>query len=518
MIKSATTKQIPVIDIFAGPGGLGEGFSRFKAGNTSKFRVQLSIEKDPAAHRTLRLRSLYRNIVETGDSLDGYYDLLLKGADWKQIEAAYPEFAFNAEREAWCAELGKIGAETVDRRIREAIAGHEDDWVLIGGPPCQAYSLVGRSRRKKMTSYRPEKDERTELYKQYLSIIAKRWPTVFVMENVKGLLSQRILEEKIFDRIVEDLQDPAKAMGGQKRQTRYMYDIVSLVAPDDDSHDDPFKYVVHAEQFGIPQARHRVILLGIRSDVRAARPTALSKHAEVAASKVLSGLPALRSGLSKGKDSYTRWSQVLRSALTQSWFESLGKRSRMSTVIRESLSQAHEFEHDRGALCIPANGKVSYCKEWFIDSGQRFIFNHETRGHMEADLHRYLFASAFSMCKGRSPKLADFPKQLLPKHMNVEGDLNKVPFNDRFRVQLSGRPATTVTSHISKDGHYYIHPDPAQCRSLTVREAARLQTFPDSYFFTGNRTEQYVQVGNAVPPLLARAIAEKVYEIFDRRK
>ena len=148
--------------------------------------------------------------------------------------------------------------------------------------------------------------------------------------------------------------------------------------------------------------------------------------------------------------------------------------------------------------------------DWFCDPKLRGITNHSTRGHIIGDLHRYLFAAAFAVARDRSPLLEDFPRQLLPDHGNVAAALERTKFNDRFRVQIRSRPSTTVVSHISKDGHYFIHPDPSQCRSLTVREAARLQTFPDNYHFEGMRTDQYRQVGNAVPPLLARRIAEIV--------
>lgn len=140
---------------------------------------------------------------------------------------------------------------------------------------------------------------------------------------------------------------------------------------------------------------------------------------------------------------------------------------------------------------------------------------------MKQDLWRYLFASCFAKAHKRSPTLADFPPGLLPAHKNVAALATKekdLAFADRFRVQLRDKYSTTVTSHIAKDGHYFIHYDPKQCRSLTVREAARLQTFPDNYFFMGNKTEQYQQVGNAVPPLLAYKLAEIVEEFFTRTR
>ena len=129
---------------------------------------------------------------------------------------------------------------------------------------------------------------------------------------------------------------------------------------------------------------------------------------------------------------------------------------------------------------------------------------------MDSDLKRYLFNAVFTEVKGKPPLLDDYPERLLPDHRNVKTG----KYKDRFRTINSGKPSKTITSHIAKDGHAFIHYDPLQCRSLTVREAARLQTFPDNYLFRGNRTQQYHQVGNAVPPYLASQIARVVSEFL----
>ena len=150
-----------------------------------------------------------------------------------------------------------------------------------------------------------------------------------------------------------------------------------------------------------------------------------------------------------------------------------------------------------------------------FDPELSFLNAHEARSHMPSDLRRYMFAAVFAQETGRSPLLSDFPADLLPDHANVHKGQSGDTFPDRFRVQLADQASKTITSHISKDGHYFIHYDPAQCRSLTVREAARLQTFPDNYKFEGPRTSQYHQVGNAVPPYLAKQIGEIIAEVLD---
>ena len=231
---------------------------------------------------------------------------------------------------------------------------------------------------------------------------------------------------------------------------------------------------------------------------------------------MLLGLPRLRGGLSQEEDGHEQWQAKLREALGRRWLKAVNSKAGedVSRLIERTIENLTPPKLGRGGEFVSSKVGVGYECDWFLDRRLDGVCNSSTRAHMLSDLHRYLYAACFAEIKGVSPKLADFPPDLLPNHANVPFSMGHDNFTDRFRVQLFSTPATTITSHISKDGHYYIHYDPTQCRSLTVREAARLQTFPDNYFFCGGRTPQYVQVGNAVPPLLAVQIAEIVRDVL----
>lgn len=506
----------PVIDLFAGPGGLGEGFSSFvTAHNTRVFKIKLSIEKDEHAHSTLELRAFFRSFPN-GEAPPEYYDYVAGRLDRAELFARYPIHSKAARNEAWLGELGRETTpnELADWRIKNAL-GKGNNWVLIGGPPCQAYSLVGRSRIRGESTEKYEKDHRHFLYRQYLRILAEHAPPVFVMENVKGLLSATVKEQSIFERIMADLARPGTAIGKSGKLEHLRYNLVSLVNPSGNllGEFEPEDFVVRTERYGIPQARHRVIILGIRSDIKKL-PRALSPSPAPSIEEVIRDLPSLRSGLSKEADSPNLWRAAVKGILDETWFLNGCIDADMRKALRV---EAHRINGalDRGSEYCHSNRRPTCYPNWFFDPKLRGVLNHETRAHIREDLHRYLFASVFALVRKRSPLLQDFPKPLLPKHRNVRAALKETKFNDRFRVQFAGRPSTTITSHISKDGHYFIHYDPTQCRSLTVREAARLQTFPDNYFFEGPRTEQYRQVGNAVPPLLARQIAEIVADLLN---
>ncbi len=509
---------VPIINVFAGPGGLGEGFSASTdQRGRQPFRIALSIEKDAIAHKTLLLRSFYRQF-ETGCAPNAYYVRLRQQISTAELFAAHPREAADASREAWNATLGDDGSASLDQlrlRVGDALRRFpdgEDRWVLIGGPPCQAYSVVGRSRNRGKVGYRLEDDPRARLYLEYLQIIGDFWPAAFVMENVRGLLSAQLDGQPVMDLILGDLREPATSLRRNGRQPRagrrthrYVLRPLSRNGPVDCGAD----YLLRSEEHGIPQARHRVIIVGLREDLDQELRRLPFKPGPTVF-EMLHDLPYVRSGLSKEPDSFRAW----RDAVAQAKKHRLP--SNMTTEVQNVVDQLAGHEAcDRGGEFVHGVPSIQYRRDdWFVDPRLRGFCNHHTRSHIREDIHRYLFAALFAHRHGRSPDLTDFPTGLLPNHRNAIDASQGVHFADRFRVQVRDRFSTTITSHISKDGHYFIHYDPTQCRSLTVREAARLQTFPDNYFFEGPRTAQYTQVGNAVPPLLACQIAESIADVL----
>jgi len=507
---------VPVIDLFAGPGGLSEGFEQLHVRGKPAFRCVLSVEKEPNAHRTLLLRAFFRQFAKPPAD---YYRYLRREITLKQLYEAHPEELKAAQKTAIKRALGPKNRELIDALIRRALRGRRSDWVLIGGPPCQAYSLAGRVRIRQI-GVRFEKDRRHYLYREYLHIVRTFRPPVFVMENVKGLLSSSTSSKKkpgkkkqkekskageTFRRIVRDL----KAEGYTLHSFVKKSSVTDDLAPSD--------YVIEAERHGIPQARHRVILLGIRKGISRGS-TLLTAFKKVGIESAVGDLPRVRSRISpRSKDSYPAWEKALRRL--PSVFTQTGELRKMNGSRRtlSALPIGAEFIPTK----YPSPRRSRWLRDndsWFIDRKLEGVTLHQSRWHMPTDLRRYLFASHYAHIRGISPSLFNFKAWQLPAHKNLTNENGEeLPFTDRFRVQVRGRPSTTVVSHISKDGHYYIHYDPTQCRSLTVREAARLQTFPDNYYFEGTRTAQYQQVGNAVPPLLAKRMARIVNGILRRR-
>lgn len=502
----------PVVDLFAGPGGLGEGFalSTDEMGRPA-FNSVVSIERDDFSHQTLLLRHFIRQFPE-GEAPDDYYAFLAGGITREELYLRHPAAYRHAAASALRISLGPESHADVKKIIQKRI-GDSRRWALVGGPPCQAYSLVGRSRMMGREDFAA--DERHTLYLEYLRIIVDHRPPVFVMENVKGLLSATIDGKSAITRIVRDLSHPGTAIPGAPDDLSYK--LYSLTEQDMAEGDvDPRLFIVRAEAHGIPQARHRMFIVGIRSDLKV-RPGLLKKMTAPTVQETIGSLPSIRSGLSKAKDSPTAWLSELRA------ISSMNVRRQLNgAVYAGDVAKALDF---RNLIEVSSPRAISSSRyrmrsprhevlRSLYDGRLSVLTAHEARSHMASDLRRYLYAATFAEKTGRSPKLADFPTSLLPDHRNVEEGRTGKMFSDRFRVQLAGHVSTTITSHISKDGHYFIHYDPAQCRSLTVREAARLQTFPDNYFFAGPRTEQYHQVGNAVPPQLARQIADIVAEVL----
>lgn len=509
--------NLGIVDLFAGPGGLGEGFASLGEDGDRPFRIGISVEKEASAHRTLTLRAFLREYqAQYGELPEEFIDFhagVISEPDWSEVDSGAWQIALDEARDL------ELGTEAAAAEIDGAIARLQknfDDTILIGGPPCQAYSLVGRARSRGTRGYVAEEDKRHYLFREYIRVLDRLRPAAFVMENVKGMLSSTVESRLVFEMLMEDLSSLGSGRG-------HLYELRAIRVEDGEASlreaVKPSDFIVRAEEFGVPQRRHRVIIVGVRSDVaRGASGASINLcGSRRSVAEVIGDLPTLRSGLSRGNDSSAAWKEVVVEAA-----ELLARihRSKRDSLLKAAFVElAKDFKSQDPSLRASAKLPIDYGTAnddlmlWLERPELQAVAQHETRGHMASDLGRYMFAAVFGEQRGCSPKAADFPNALSPDHRNWHSGV----FNDRFRVQLADEPSTTVTSHISKDGHYFIHPDPGQCRSLTVREAARLQTFPDDYLFLGNRTQQYVQVGNAVPPFLARQIAKLVLESLHSR-
>jgi DNA (cytosine-5)-methyltransferase 1 len=297
------------------------------------------------------------------------------------------------------------------------------------------------------------------------------------MENVLGLLSSKPDPKKdpIFARILDDLAAPAESedITTTPAAQQHRYKLYSLSPRRTNGEPAGSEFVLRADEHGVPQARHRVIIVGVRDDFSDEVPDSLKRLAPVPISKVLKQMPALRGRITDKKDSDTAWLKLFSEVDKRRWFKSMGKFgpdgiSELATKVVRGLAVPAA---KRGGEFIACTPDIAYCADWFLDSRLQGVCNHSSRAHITKDLYRYFFAACYASVAHSSPKIAEFPTDLLPHHKNIPNAILKHSmFLDRFRVQPWSRPATTVTSHISKDGHYYIHPDPMRCRSLTVRE------------------------------------------------
>ena len=510
---SKVRTKYPVVDVFAGPGGLGEGFSLALGGRAEPcFQTVLSFERDEFAHRTLFLRHFLRHFPNN-EFPEEYYSYLKGDIVLDDLYRRYRNEFNKAKQSALQLSIEQQTRKQVSQIIKQRLAGQKK-WVFVGGPPCQAYSLAGRSRMMGDPDF--EQDERHFLYREYLEIIINHRPPVFVMENVKGLLSARVKDKPIIRRIVSDLSKPGSARGKNTNGLGYrLYSLSEQSASIDDI--DPRMFLVKAEEYGVPQTRHRIFIVGVRNDLHV-RPGQLRRHAPPTVRHVIGNLPAIRSGLSHGNDSWQNWLLAISGFSGSSLARQLNGHLYANTVVDNIDISLNGLKHPECRISMKYPGRLRRSHpalDILFDSSLSTLIGHESREHMASDLQRYMYASMFAQKTGKSPRLWDFPPDLLPAHRNITSSKSSLPFPDRFRVQLPDQVATTITSHICKDGHYFIHYDPAQCRSLTVREAARLQTFPDNYSFQGTRTARYHQVGNAVPPYLARQIAEIIADLLD---
>lgn len=406
-------KKYTVLDLFAGCGGLSEGF--IQAG----FTPIAHVEMDKDACNTLRTRCCYHYLQSKGQ-LDFYYKYLKGEITRETLYAGVPSMVTNAVLNE---EISDETIECIFSKIKKLTHGRQID-MIIGGPPCQAYSLLGRHRKEM------EDDPRTLLYLQYGKFLQEFSPKGFVFENVPGLLSAKKGEH------FKNLQAYFNGMG----------------------------YKVHcrlldASNYGVLQTRHRIILVGWKENNDVGYPVMETSRPTAVINDVLSDLPMLKAGETKNVASYL--------SPPNTYLRESGIRSDKDTFVTQNISR-------------PVN---------------------------KNDAAIYTYALELWNDKHVRVKYTDLPAEYRTQK-------NKESFLDRFKVVDGEGMSHTVVAHLAKDGHYYIHPSLEACRSISVREAARIQSFPDNFYFEGSRSAMFKQIGNAVPVLMANKIAKSIKKLL----
>jgi DNA (cytosine-5)-methyltransferase 1 len=403
------------IDLFSGAGGLSEGF--INAGFTPIAHVEI----DAHACNTLETRLVYHKLKHE-NSLDHYYDYLKEKTSRENFISKFGDKLLSDS--VLNIGIGGKNNDVIFNKIDELARNNEID-LVIGGPPCQAYSLVGRARDLKGM----KDDPRNFLYKEYAKFLKNYRPKAFVFENVLGLKT---------------------ADGGRylKNMLAYFRRIGYNV-----------EFQEHkSEDFGVLQKRRRIILIGWRKDIDFKYPIFEENKYDFKVRDIFSDLKKLKPG----------------------------EQNNITKYINESSNYLNQFE---------------------LRNGVDFVTQHIARPHNNRDLEIYKIAINKWLKNEERLKYPDLPNRL-KTHKNEKS------FVDRFKVVDPNGFSHTMVAHIAKDGHHYIYPDTKQVRSLSVREAARIQSFSDDFFFEGGRSAAFKQIGNAVPPLMARTIAKSIKKIL----